>query len=67
MLSQENHNQWIGFCQKRRYWVNTKNVNLVNKENINQYLFDNLPIDWNQYDVILCKPLDVSGVKKLRC
>ena len=66
MLSQENHNQWIGFCQKRRYWVNTKNVNLVNKENINQYLFDNLPIDWNQYDVILCKPLDVSGVKKIK-
>ena len=66
MLPHENENQWIGFCQKRRYWVNTKNVNLIKRQNINQYLFDYLPDDWNQYDVILCKPLDVSGAKKIK-
>jgi len=64
MLPNEKDNQWVGFCQKRRYWVNSNKIDLINKDNINDYLFDFLPKEWKQYDVILCKPLSVSGVKK---
>jgi hypothetical protein len=64
ILPNENDNQWIGFCQKRRYWINCENATLVNKENINQHLYEYAPENWEQFDVILCKPLSVSGVKK---
>jgi hypothetical protein len=64
MLPNEIDNQWIGFCQKRRYWINCENVSKINKENINQFLYEYAPESWKQFDVILCKPISVSGVKK---
>ena len=64
ILPNENDNQWIGFCQKRRYWINCENPTVVDKENINQHLYEYAPENWEQFDVILCKPLSVSGVKK---
>ena len=64
MLIDQKEEQWIGFCQKRRFFINYDKTNLVNRNNINDYLFDLLPTDFNQYDVILCKPLSVSGVKR---
>ena len=64
ILPKEIDDQWIGFCQKRRYWINHENVTEVNKENINKFLYEHAPVDWKQFDVILCKPISVSGVKK---
>ena len=64
MLPNETDNQWIGFCQKRRYWINCENASKINKENINQHLYEYAPESWKQFDVILCKPISVSGVKK---
>ena len=64
MLPNETDNQWIGFCQKRRYWINCENALKINKENINQHLYEYAPESWKQFDVILCKPISVSGVKK---
>jgi len=64
MLPKEINDQWIGFCQKRRYWINHENVTEVKKENINKFLYEHAPEEWKQFDVILCKPISVSGVKK---
>ena len=66
LLKKENRGDWIGFCQKRRYWVNNQNVNLINTNNINEYLFDEAPNDWINYEVILCKPISVKGVNKMK-
>ena len=66
LLKRENEEDWIGFCQKRRYWINNKNKNFINKSNINDYLFEEVPIDWINYDAIICKPLSVKGVKKMK-
>ena len=38
LLHLEDKNQWIGFCQKRRFWVNTHEVSGINKHNLNEHL-----------------------------
>ena len=66
LLPQEKKDQWVGFCQKRRYWVNYDNINEISKKNINEYLFYEAPQDWENYEAIICKPISVSGVKKMK-
>ena len=63
MLRTESEDQWIDFVKKEdidKKWECFR----VNKENINEHLYEYLPDDWKQFDVILCKPITVSGVKK---
>ena len=66
LLNKADKNNWIGFCQKRRYFINTEKTYLVNKSNLSNFLFDEAPIEWENYDVLICKPLNVSGVKKMK-
>ncbi len=66
LLDKADKNDWIGFCQKRRYLINTEKTHLVNKSNLNDFLFDEAPSEWENYDVLICKPLNVSGVKKIK-
>ena len=66
LLDKADTNNWIGFCQKRRYFVNTEKTFLVNQSNLGNFLFDKAPIEWENYDVLICKPLNVSGVKKMK-
>ena len=66
LLDKDDKNDWIGFCQKRRYLINTEKTHLVNKSNLNDFLFDEAPSEWENYDVLICKPLNVSGVKKMK-
>jgi hypothetical protein len=62
----EKKNQWIGFCQKRRFWVNLENTKKINKKNINKFLISKTKSDWNNYDAIICKSINVSNVKKIK-
>ena len=66
LLNKVEKNDWVGFCQKRRYLVNTNETKFINQSNINDFLFDNAPDEWEKYDVLICKPLNVSGVKKMK-
>ena len=36
LLDKEKDGQWIGFCQKRRYWVKEKNRDYISKSNLNK-------------------------------
>ena len=60
-------NKWIGFCQKRRFWINTssegKNINV---KNINEHLLEKMPKNFEKYDSVICKPISLSGVKKTK-
>ena len=60
-------NKWIGFCQRRRFWINTssegKNINV---ENINEHLLEKMPKNFEKYDSVICKPISLSGVKKMK-
>ena len=66
LLNLEHKDQWVGLCQKRRYWVNTKNTEKINKSNLNEYLIKETPQDWKNYDAIICKPIKVYGAKKTK-
>ena len=66
LLKKENDNNWIGFCQKRRFWIKENRNIDINQENINQYVISEPMEDWSKYDSIICKPIKVSGTKKIK-
>ena len=58
---------WIGFCQKRRFWLQNKKKFEINFENINDYLLKEIPEEWKNYDAIICEPIrvEVNKISKL--
>jgi hypothetical protein len=58
---------WIGFCQKRRFWINSNmDKNEVNIDNLNNYLLQKLDFKKDNYDAIICEPINISGAKKIK-
>ncbi len=66
LLKLENKDQWVGFCQKRRFWVSATPDVGINKDNINDYLITAPLEDWTAYQAIICKNIKVSGAKKIK-
>ena len=62
-----NDNSWIGFCQKRRFWIKENtNIDKIDKNNINKHLLLEPLKEWKNYDSIICKPIVVSEVKTMK-
>ena len=62
-----NDSNWVGFCQKRRYWVKKESEKInLNKNNFKNHLLDEAPDEWSQYDSIICNPVNVNKVKKIK-
>ena len=60
-------NNWIGFCQKRRFWIkSSSSKHIISKENIKEHLLVEPENDWNKYQSIICKPISVAGAKRLK-
>ena len=57
-LNLSDDDDWIGFCQKRRFWLRSKNVN--KNENISDILLKSVPNDWNNYESVLCEPVQLG-------
>ena len=58
---------WIGFCQKRRFWIKSEeNKHTINTENLNDYLINEIENKLDSYESIICNPIDVSGIKKTK-
>ena len=58
---------WIGFCQKRRFWLK-KNSNLELKKTFN-FINDHLnkpDPEWDTFDAIICNSINVNKVKKIK-
>jgi len=63
-----NSNNWIGFCQKRRFWSNNKineNKNLSSL-NIKQNIIMEPSNEWKDYEAILCEPININNAKKIK-
>jgi len=57
------NNHWIGFCTYRRFWKKKNNSQIgYFKDDI----LDNVPEEWKDYDVILGKKIDVTGIKFMK-
>tara|TARA_B110000305_G_C19407338_1_gene623488 strand:+ start:907 stop:1704 length:798 start_codon:yes stop_codon:yes gene_type:complete len=66
MLNKET-SDWIGFCQKRRFWVKTQdNQHKIDNKNYFEYLLSSPEKSWNNYSSIICNPIKISGSKKIK-
>ena len=58
---------WVGFCQRRRLWIKSESEgNLIDKNNIASHLLENAEDSWKDYESIICKPISVYPVKKMK-
>ena len=65
LLKHETDDTWIGFCQKRRYWIKESTTEIIDKSNINKYLLKQIDNTQN-FDSIICHPINTYGVKKIK-
>ena len=65
LLKYESDDTWIGFCQKRRYWIQDSVSDKIDKSNINKYLLKQIDSTQN-FDSIVCQPINTYGVKKIK-
>ena len=64
---EKSKNDWIGFCQKRRFWIKPNiDKNKISTNNLNEYLLQDLDSDMNKYEAIICEPIKVCGAKKIK-
>ena len=62
-----NDRHWIGFCQKRRYWIKkeSKNSN-INYSNFQNHILDKVPDEWSGCESVICEPISVNSVNKMK-
>ena len=58
-------NTWIGFCQKRRFWIKKKQK-INNYKDLQRNLLTKVPNRWEKHESILCKPIRVDNPKKMK-
>ena len=57
-------NDWIGFCQYRKFWViNEKNEKIINLNQLSQNLIKNIPKNYENYESILGNAFYVNEFK----
>ena len=55
--------EWIGFCQKRRFWVKPgTNLNSVNLDNLNNNILTQIDPSYQNYESFICSSIKVSNV-----
>ena len=53
---------WIGFCTYRRFWQK-KNVKLTGSYDLDESILDEIPDEWNNYEVILGNKMNIGNIK----
>ena len=51
---------WIGFCQYRRFWSFNQNENISKFENFCKVIVKSIPEEYHNYDVILGNPMFIN-------
>ena len=55
-------NDWIGFCQYRKFWtVNENETKELNIKKLNSLVLKSIPKNFEKYDVILGKPFKIEN------
>ncbi len=61
------NDNWIGFCQKRRFWLNKdSNEKEINQLNFKDKFLNKVPNEWESFDSIVCKKIDLKDMKKMK-
>ncbi len=59
--------QWVGFCQKRRFWIKSEIDNIeISQNNLNDFLLNIIDEKQNIYESFICEPIKISGAKKIK-
>ena len=59
--------KWVGFCQKRRFWIKEKiTTKVISLNDLKTNLLDTIPEKLNNYDSFICEPINVNNVKKIK-
>jgi len=70
MLNDIEDNTWIGFCQYRKFWKKNndeKESNIkINNENLKNFILQDVPSKWNNYNTVLVKPMFVNSFKLMK-
>ena len=66
LLKHENDDCWVGFCQKRRYWIKENTLIKIDNTNINKYLLTDYKKEWENFESLICNPIQISGAKKIK-
>ena len=64
-LKKFNNYEWIGFCQKRRFWIKSKKK-VKSLEELQKNILRKPLKKWGKYESILCKPIRVDNPKKMK-
>ena len=64
-LKKFNSSTWIGFCQKRRFWVKSK-VKIKNLKMLKKNLINKPDPKWKNFESIICKSIRVDNPKKMK-
>jgi hypothetical protein len=66
-LSQLKDSTWIGFCQKRRFWIKEESFNLeINLSNLADHLLLSIPKALSQNNSIIVNSIFVNKVNKIK-
>ncbi len=57
-LQNYNNHDWIGFCQKRRFWLNSRSTTETN--DITKIILKSVPKEWEKYNAVLCEPIPLG-------
>ena len=55
LLAKKKNVLWIGFCQKRRFWLQNKKSK--------KKLLKSIPSDWKNFDAVICKKINLGKPK----
>ncbi len=62
-----NKDNWVGFCQRRRFWTKKKiNSQLINSLIVKENLLKEIPINCENFDSFLCEREHVNKIKKIK-
>ena len=63
----EKKNEWIGFCQYRKFWLKDEIINSsLGKDNFKRDLLKEIPIELNNYESILGEPFHINQFKLMK-
>ena len=57
-LQYKNNEDWIGFCQKRRFWLNSRHN--IKTNDISNIILKSVPNEWENYETVLCEPIPLG-------
>ncbi len=61
-----NNENWVGFCQKRRFWAKKNDHKNNQNKNISDLFLDSPQKEWEDNDAIICEPINVNKIKKIK-